>query len=114
MRVRTQITAVARENGFTAREVARRVGLYPSNLSAMDAGRRSVSLQCLGRVAKFLGCSVADLLEEIPASPIQPFRHLKAFRGLRNRMRDTPDGSERGWTHTVLLSWLKHYRGRQP
>src|SRR3990167_11264453 len=68
MPIRTRITEVARERGWTAARVARHLGLYRSNLSAMDAGRRSVSLQALNRIAECLGVSPSDLIEATPTA----------------------------------------------
>ncbi len=112
MRVRTRIRQVARSQGRTVAEVACRLGLYRSNLSAMDAGRRSVSLRLLGRVARLLGCSPADLLEG-SGSPQRPvFRHPALNRAVETRDQRLIDGRECGWVHTALLAWQRHYGAR--
>jgi len=107
MRVRTRITVEAKARGFTAAEVARRAGLYRSNLSAMDAGRRAVSLRTLGRVAQVLGCSPSDLLESAPETPA--FHNPQLAHRLEERDAGTPDGREQGWVHAVQLAWRRHY-----
>ena len=80
-----------------------------NNLSAMDAGRRSVSLRALGRIADVLGCSPSELLERDSSAERPVFR--PASVNARVRMRDAAliDGSERTWVHTVLLAWQRHY-----
>ena len=109
MRIRTRIRGVARERGMTAAEVARRLRLYPSNLSAMDAGRRSVSLRALGRIADVLGCSPSELLERDSSAERPVFR--LASLNVRLGARDTAlvDGAERAWVHAVSLAWQRHY-----
>ncbi len=103
---------MARQRGTSAAQVARQLGLHRSNLSAMDAGTRGVSLQALTRIAERLSCSPGDLLESAPAG--QPlFRHQRAQRGLTERDRGLLDGAERGWVHAVLLAWHRHYRARR-
>lgn len=101
---------MARERGLTAAEVARRLGLYRSNLSAMDAGARSVSLRALARVARMLACSPGDLLEVTWGTDAPVFRQPALNRRLEEREADAADGSERGWVHAALLAWQRHYR----
>jgi hypothetical protein len=87
--------------------------MYPSNLSAMDAGRRRVSLQALSRVAEFLNVSLGDLLELVKGSDPAPFRRQKLIRKLAERDAGVPDGAERGWVHQALLAWQRHYQKRR-
>ena len=110
MRVRTRITQFAHQRGLTAAEVARRAGLYRSNLSAMDAGRRSVSLRVLARIAQVLACSPGELLDTHPGSDVPLFRRPSLNVLLAARDTGFADGTERGWVHTVLLAWQRHYR----
>lgn len=112
MPVRTRITRMARQRGLTAAEVARRLRLYPSNVSAMDAGRRSPSLRLLGRIAHLLACHPGELLE-VHRDPQPPlFRRHRAHALLEQRQRQLTDGAERGWVHTALLAWQRHYLPR--
>jgi len=110
MQIRTRIAAVARSRGLTAAEIARRLGGYRSNLSAMDAGRRAVSFRMLARLSRLLDCSPADLLEVSwgPKTPV--FRQSRLNRRLKQQDLGTPDGLEKGWVHAVLLGWQRHYR----
>ena len=108
MGLRTRITTVAKQRGLSAAEVARKLRLYPSNLSAMDAGTRPVSLRLLLRIAEFLHSSPADLIEVNPPQGDGPlWRGLSPL--LDERMQSLPDGTERGWVHTTLLAWQRHY-----
>jgi hypothetical protein len=73
----------------------------------MDAGQRSVSLKTLGRIAQFLGCQPGDLLDIQTES--SPFHSPQLNAQLEARERQLEDGSERGWVHTALLAWQRHY-----
>ena len=97
---------------MTVAEVARRLGLYRSNLSAMDAGRRVASLQALSRIAAVLGCSPGELIERAPEGPPAVFRTKALNARLAAREAALVDGTERGWVHAVLLAWQRHYRAR--
>ncbi len=95
---------------MTAAEVARRLKLYRSNISAMDAGRRSVSLKTLARVGKLLGCSPADLIDATWVRERPLFRSRAVNLWVKERDLGTPDGSEKGWVHKATLAWQRHYR----
>ena len=107
--IRTRIAEVAHARGLTVRELARRLKLYPSNLSLTDAGKRRPSLRLLARLADALDCSPGELLTTAP--PVTPplFRRAAINEALR-ALDQVPDGTERGWTHTVLLAWQRHQR----
>ena len=110
MALRTRITSIARARGMSAAEVARRLGWYRSNLSLMDSGKRPVSLRALARIAQLLDVSPADLIEMTSDSKPFPFRDSETLRRLEEKDRSLPDGTERGWVHTALLAWQRHYR----
>lgn len=110
MRIRTRITTEARARGFTAAELARRLGWYRSNLSAMDAGRRSVSLRVLAKLGTVLHCSPGDLLDAGSESSV--FRDARLNERVHQRDHRATDGQEKGWVHTVQLAWVRHYGKR--
>ena len=114
MAVRTRITAVARSRGLTAAELARRLGWYRSNLSAMDAGVRSVSIQALARVSRVLGCSPADLLEITWGQDSPVFARSSLNQRLQERDLGASDGLEKAWVHSVTLAWQRHYGAHRP
>jgi len=112
MTIRTCIRRAAWERGRTVSEVARRLGLYRSNLSAMDAGRRTASLRTLSRIAAILGCSPGELIERAPDGPPTVFRTKALNAKLAAREAALVDGTDRSWVHAVLLAWQRHYRAR--
>ena len=109
MRIRTCIKQVARARGLTVADVARRLGLFRSNLSAADAGRRALSLQALGRLADALACSPGELLEGVGAEERPLFRRAHLNRRLAELDRGLADGTDRTWVHAVWLAWQRHY-----
>ena len=113
MRIQTCITRTARERGMTAADIARRLGLHRSNLSAADAGRRALSLRALGRIADVLACSPGELVERVEASTSSVFRSARLNARLAARDAGLSDGAERAWVHAVALAWQRHYRGRR-
>ena len=112
MPLRTRIALTARQHGMTSAEIARKLHFYPSNLSAMDAGKRSVSLKTLGRIARILDCSLLDLVEVYPDSEQHLFRDKILLQKLRQRDLGSVDGSSKGWIHANLLAWQRHFDSR--
>ena len=111
--IRTRITQEARARGFTAAELARRLGWYRSNLSAMDAGRRSISMRTLVRLSQVLGCSPTDLIEVSAKARGPLFRQQRLNARLAARDLGTLDGAENGWVHAAQLAWRRLF-GRTP
>ena len=113
MRIHTCIRRTARERCTTAAEIARRLKLHRSNLSAADAGRRVLSLRALGRIADVLACSPGELVERAEAAGRAIFHPARL--NARHAARDAglADGTERAWVHAVSLAWQRHYRARR-
>lgn len=107
--IRTRIAQVAHARGLTVRELARGLKLYPSNLSLTDAGTRRPSVRLLARLATALDCSPGELLTTQPPAAPALFRRAALNAALQARA-DVPDGTDRSWTHAVLLAWQRHYR----
>jgi DNA-binding Xre family transcriptional regulator len=95
---------------MTAAEVARRLGLHRSNLSAADAGRRALSLKALSRIAGVLACAPGELVECANTAVRPVFRPARLNARLAARDAALADGTERAWVHAVALAWQRHYR----
>lgn len=53
-------------SGVSLRELARRIGVSPATLSAVENGRTRLSVTRLAAAATALGVSVHDVLGEVP------------------------------------------------
>lgn len=106
--VRTHIREVAASRGITLSEVAQKLGLYLSNLSSMDAGRRSVSLKQLSRIAEFLHCGVGDLLVSSEKN-MAPFRDKRLNEQIERLEKANKDGVDKSWVPKVMVSLNAHY-----
>lgn len=113
MKFCTRITNIAHERGMKAAEVARRTGTFRSNISLMDSGARSVSLQLLGHIANSLGVSPVDLIDKKLGS-VRVFKKQKRMKQLLELDQAGIDGLEKGWVNNVMLAWQNHYRKTSP
>ena len=98
---------------MTVADIARRLKLHRSNLSAADAGRRTLSLKGLSRIADVLGCAPGELVERAGAGGRPLFRPARLNARLAARDAGLVDGTECTWVHTVVLAWQRHYRARR-
>lgn len=112
MKIRTRIQAEAHARGFTVAELARRLGWYRSNLSAMDAGRRAISVRALHRLAALLGCSPGELIESSPE--IRLFRNARVNARVIEWDRRALDGEDKSWVSAAQVAWIRHYHRRHP
>lgn len=113
MQIHTNITKIAKERGLNAAEVSRRLGWYRSNVSAMDAGKRSVSLKALAEIAQLLDLSPSDLLETDFPNHLILFPKKELMEKLQKRDLETQDGTKREWVHAVMLAWQRHHQAKK-
>lgn len=59
-----RIRAQRKAAGLTQAELAEAVGLSQGQVSNLENGDRTISLEWLRRIARALGCAVADLLDD--------------------------------------------------
>lgn len=59
-----RIRALRKRAGLSQVDLAEQVGLSQGQLSNLENGDRILSLEWMRRIAKALGCSVADLLDD--------------------------------------------------
>ena len=109
MPIHTRITYLARERGYSAAEIAKQLGLYPSNISAMDSGRRSFSIKLLIKLSELLNVSPIDLL-----AVGSDFEESRFSDRIVERETIAQDGKDRAWVHNLQLAWRKHYKSVRP
>lgn len=55
------------EKKYTRKEIAELTGISPTTITKLTKGEHvDLKLSTLGKLAKFFGCSVKDLLVEVP------------------------------------------------
>lgn len=106
--VRTDVRRVASLRGMTLSDVSRGLEIYLSNLSAMDAGKRSVSLKKLSKIAQFLHCSVGDLIVNSGREG-GLFQKKALDKAVRRIEESYEDGTDKSWVPKVTLSFMRHY-----
>ncbi|MBI4398679.1 MAG: helix-turn-helix domain-containing protein [Candidatus Omnitrophica bacterium] len=109
MKIRTCIAASTHQRGIRTAQLTKRLGLYRSNISLMDAGKRPLSLKLLTRIARFLKCNPLDLLM-VHKTPRTPFARSRRFvKKLRDREDQLEEGTNCQWVNNILLAWQRHY-----
>jgi transcriptional regulator with XRE-family HTH domain len=64
------IEALRESRGETLETVARRIpSMDPSYLSAIEGGRHAVTIVTAARIARALGVSLSDLVNDLPPAP---------------------------------------------
>lgn len=59
-----KIESIMRDKGIMQKEIAEAVGISEQMVSYIIRGLREPSLAVLSRIAKVLGCTTAELIEE--------------------------------------------------
>lgn len=106
---RFRIKQYAQGQGLRLGELARKLRMPLSNLSAIASGRRSVSVQLLSRIAGLLNCGVSELFEEVGVDPV--FKDKRMTQALRELENANPLGIDKGWTHRLTFAQQKHFKG---
>jgi len=105
--MRFRIKEYALEQGLKLGDVAGKLRIPLSNLSAINSGSRSVSLRLLGRIANLLGCEVADLFDESEAVTV--FRSPGVDRAVTRVEEGSCFGADKAWVHRIMLARQEHY-----
>jgi transcriptional regulator with XRE-family HTH domain len=96
----TRLRQLRRARGLSLADVAEGTGISASFLSMVEKGQSDITVSRLMRLVGWFGVSVADLVQEPDASPVQVVRagHRRAVRLADERIAIqmlTPDGGHR-------------------
>lgn len=105
--MRFRIKEYAHEQGLKLGEVAGKLRIPLSNLSAINSGSRTVSLRLIARIAKLLDCSVSDLLDE--QSDAVAFRDAGLDQRVAQIEEKNSFGADKAWVHRIMLARQSHY-----
>ena len=103
-----RIKQYAYEQGMRLGDVARKLRMPLSNLSAVASGRRSISLGLLQRIADVLSCAVPDLFDEREIPRV--FKDIELNRRISQIEQANYMGCDKGWTHRLTFSQQKHFQ----
>ncbi len=105
---RFRIKKYAQDQGLRLGELARKLRMPLSNLSAISSGRRSVSVRLLSRIAGLLHCGVSELFEE-EMPDLFVYRNANLNKEILRVETENYIGREKGWVHRVMLAHQNHY-----
>jgi len=107
MKRRFRIKDIAKERGMTLSEVAKKLGIPRSNMSAIASGSRGVSLEALYRISGILDCGIEELFSPKPDQPV--FKDKKTQVLLKMVEDQNYDGIDKTWVDNIMLAQKTHY-----
>jgi len=99
---------LAGERGMSLSFIAKKLGIYPSNMSAIASARRGVSLSVLRQIAGLLDCSLDELTGRREATAV--FRNKTADLRVKEIQNSNFNGMDKKWVDHVMLAHIHHYR----
>lgn len=107
MKTQFRIKEAVKERGMTLSEIAKRLGIHRSNMSAIASGARGVSLKVLQKICHVLDCSLDELILSKKDFPVFD---CKGESLLRRMKAENYDGMDKAWVHNVMLAQTAHYK----
>lgn len=106
-----RIRELREKQDLSVRELAKRIHVSPPFLSDVELGRRHPSDEVLGKLAKELGTTVADLQKHDARPPVQELKRMAASNpAMGFALRKMVD---EGVSPEDLLEFLKKHRGKR-
>ena len=103
-----KIKEAAKERGLTLVNIAKKLGIYRSNMSAIASGARGASLKMLNKVCRILDISLDELVKAEERHFI--FNTGKLEAALDNIEKSNYDGIDKSWVDRVMLAQKAHYK----
>ena len=98
-----RIKKVCHSRGYKVTDLCRKLGLYKSNLSLADSGRRTLSISKLEKIVKFLGCSFDDIIST-SKSYYKPYDNPEMNRRIALIENAPYQKDDKAWVFNVLLA----------
>ena len=108
MKNRLNIKKIAKERGMTLVEVARKMGIYRSNMSAIASGARGISLDMLKKMCLILDCSIDELVKEHKEPTV--FVQNEVQNELEKIDKSSNNGADKTWVNLLMLATMNHYK----
>lgn len=107
MKMILRIKEQAGERGMALSAIAKKLGIYRSNMSAIASGSRGVSLKMLKKISHILDCGIDDLIGHKKHPPI--FKNRKLESVLNNIEKANYDGIDKTWVDRLMFAQKIHY-----
>lgn len=102
-----RLKQIAKERGIKLISIARKIGLYRSNLSAIASGRRGVSLRKLIKICQYLNCSLDELIFYDASVNVYD---KKMEEKLSSIEKQNFDGMDKSWVNKLMAAQTMHYK----
>lgn len=103
-----RIKEVAKERAMTLMAIAKKLGIYRSNMSAIASGSRGASLAMLKEMCYILDCGLDELV--FPGRKPFIFKNKAIQAELDLLEKINYDGADKTWVNKVMLAGLRHFK----
>jgi DNA-binding Xre family transcriptional regulator len=110
VKMRLYIKETARERGWTLARLGRKLGVCRANMSAINSGRRGVSLAILIRISRLLDCRIDELVKETYP---EVFANKKLTAAIGIIEHNAGLNLDKSWVHRIILAHKEHYEKKR-
>lgn len=86
--MKLRVEELRKKAGLTVEALAERAGMSKSYVSEIKTGRKQPNARTLERLARALGCSVVDLIDDQSTSP-SIVEHVRVLESLSDEQRES-------------------------
>jgi len=101
------IKILAKERAVTLMSIAKKLGTYRSNISAIASGKRGVSLDMLIRIGHILDCGLDELVSLSGKSNVYKNKMLEGR--IDKIIEANYNGTDKTWVDNIALAGLRHF-----